>query len=85
MQNQMDCIRFVRIGTKFDFESAFLTRRDAHYIAISEIIKETCRDLGLPYHELPYMAMIRSHFRFLKRMGTEPAPVPVDPMAGTPG
>jgi linoleoyl-CoA desaturase len=56
-----------------------------HYIAISGIIQATCGELGLPYHELPYSAMIRSHFRFLKRMGTEPAPVPSDERAGPPG
>jgi linoleoyl-CoA desaturase len=53
-----------------------------HYVAISKIIKETCRELGLAYHELPCLAMIRSHFRFLKKMGTAPAPVPVGEFAG---
>lgn len=45
-----------------------------HYVAISKIIKATAGELGLRYNELPYLAMIRSHFRFLKRMGTEPPP-----------
>jgi linoleoyl-CoA desaturase len=45
-----------------------------HYVAISKIIKQTCTEQGVPYHELPYLAMIRSHFRFLKRMGASPVP-----------
>jgi linoleoyl-CoA desaturase len=48
-----------------------------HYVAISKIIKETCGELCLPYHELPYPALIRSHYRFLKRMGAGPTPMPV--------
>jgi linoleoyl-CoA desaturase len=40
-----------------------------HYVAISAIIQETCQEYGVPYHVSPFFAMIRSHFRFLKRMG----------------
>ena len=32
------------------------------------------RELGVRYNELPYRAAIRSHFRFLKRMGAAPTP-----------
>ncbi len=46
-----------------------------HYVANSAIIKTTAGELGLQYNELPYLAMIRSHFRFLKRMGAEPPSV----------
>jgi linoleoyl-CoA desaturase len=49
-----------------------------HYVAISKIIKETAGELGLRYHELPYLAMIRSHFRFLKWMGAEPQPPSIE-------
>ena len=55
-----------------------------HYVAISKIIKETTAELGLRYNELSYPAMIRSHFRFLKRMGTEPKPLAVESVDNTP-
>jgi linoleoyl-CoA desaturase len=42
-----------------------------HYVEISKIIKVTAHELGLRYNELPYLAALRSHFRFLKRMGVE--------------
>jgi len=43
-----------------------------HYVAISKIVKATAAEFGLRYNELTYFAAIRSHFRFLKRMGTKP-------------
>jgi linoleoyl-CoA desaturase len=45
-----------------------------HYVAISRIIRATADELGLRYNVLSYPAAIRSHFRFLRRMGQEPAP-----------
>jgi linoleoyl-CoA desaturase len=45
-----------------------------HYVAISRIIRAAAGELGLRYNALSYPAAIRSHFRFLKRMGQEPAP-----------
>jgi linoleoyl-CoA desaturase len=44
-----------------------------HYVAISRIIRATAGELGLRYNVLSYPAAIRSHFRFLRRMGQEPA------------
>lgn len=46
-----------------------------HYVALSRIIRETAAECGVRYNALPYLAAVRSHFRFLKRMGAEPAVV----------
>jgi linoleoyl-CoA desaturase len=48
-----------------------------HYVAISKIVKQTALELGLTYHELPFLSMICSHFRFLKRLGRRPEPRPL--------
>lgn len=45
-----------------------------HYVAISKIIRATAQELGLRYNELPYLAAIRSHFRFLRAMGAGELP-----------
>jgi linoleoyl-CoA desaturase len=42
----------------------------SNYPEISELVKEACRDFGIPYNEHPsFWAGIRSHFRWLRRMG----------------
>lgn len=43
-----------------------------HYVALSRIIRETAAECGVRYNALPYVAAVRSHFRFLKRMGAAP-------------
>jgi linoleoyl-CoA desaturase len=43
-----------------------------HYVAISRIIEEVAREQGVRYNRLSYAAAIRSHFRFLRRMGSAP-------------
>ena len=40
-----------------------------HYIALSEILKETAEEFGLEYREVSMWEAVRSHFRLLGRMG----------------
>ncbi len=41
-----------------------------HYPKLSEIVRATCRDHGLTYHEWPTMRQaVVSHIKFLKKMG----------------
>lgn len=47
----------------------FPTISHVHYIAISRIIRQTAIDFGLRYHCTTLPRLVRSHFRFLKRMG----------------
>lgn len=43
-----------------------------HYRSLSKVIKATCEEYGVPYHDLPsFGAALKSHFNFLKRMGRE--------------
>jgi linoleoyl-CoA desaturase len=43
----------------------------SNYPAISVFVKEICHDFRIPYNEHPsFWAGIRSHFRWLRRMGT---------------
>lgn len=50
----------------------------AHYIAITRIIQATAAEFGIRYNVTNLPRMIRSHFRFLKAMGSpgEAAPAP---------
>lgn len=58
-----------------------------HYVAISRIIRATAEEVGVRYNALSYPAALRSHFRFLRRMGRPPGaevgsvPQPVPPPA----
>ena len=42
----------------------------AHYRALTRIIVATATEFRLPYNVTSFPQMVRSHFRFLKRMGT---------------
>jgi linoleoyl-CoA desaturase len=43
-----------------------------HYPAISSIVRDVCRERGIPYHcNDTVLAALRSHFRYLKRLGRE--------------
>lgn len=42
-----------------------------HYIAISEIIRETAAEFGKPYKEAGLWQMTVSHFRLLRRLGRQ--------------
>jgi linoleoyl-CoA desaturase len=48
----------------------------AHYRRIAAIIEATAAEFGAPYNKLSLAGIIRSHFRFLWRMGRRPARVP---------
>ena len=41
-----------------------------HYLKILPVFKQLCDKYGLVYMEMPYTRALRSHFRFLKLMGT---------------
>ena len=41
------------------------------YVIVSEIIEETCREFNYPYHQLPILEAIKSHYRFLKQIGNK--------------
>lgn len=41
-----------------------------HYIDILPIFRGLCRKHGIQYMEMSYRSSLRSHFRFLRRMGT---------------
>ncbi len=43
-----------------------------HYYAVSKIIKETTKEFGIAYHEIPLHRMVASHYQFLKKMGSGP-------------
>jgi linoleoyl-CoA desaturase len=44
----------------------------ANYIKMSEILKNTALEFGLPYRNFSMWGAIRSHFRLLERMGKKP-------------
>jgi linoleoyl-CoA desaturase len=44
-----------------------------HYATISPVVRQTCIEFGLPYHEAPSLrAAYRSHARFLRAAGRRP-------------
>ena len=52
-----------------------------HYAALTEIIRKTAAEFGLPYKETTFAGMIASHFRHLKRMGEPDHAVHAIPVA----
>jgi linoleoyl-CoA desaturase len=45
-----------------------------HYLKILPIFREVAQKHGIPYMEMSYWASLKAHFRFLKKMGTDPNP-----------
>jgi linoleoyl-CoA desaturase len=45
-----------------------------HYIALSEIIKQTAEEFNIQYHEESMWGAIVSHYKLLKRMGSDKSP-----------
>jgi linoleoyl-CoA desaturase len=43
-----------------------------HYRALADIIVVAADEFGVPYHRTTLPGMVRSHFAFLRRMGTRP-------------
>lgn len=46
-----------------------------HYIDILPIFRETCAEYGFDYLEMPYSEALASHFRFLRKMGSQEVPL----------
>lgn len=45
-----------------------------HYPAINPIVRQTCAEFGIAYHEFPTMTRaIGSHFRMMRELGRKPA------------
>jgi linoleoyl-CoA desaturase len=61
-------------GLNFQVEHHLFPRiSHIHYPAISRIVKETCREFGIVYHEFPTMARaVASHFRMIRELGRRP-------------
>ena len=56
-----------------------------HYPRIAPIVRETCREYGVDYHEHPtFHSALRSHYRWLREMGrpSAPSPAPAVPVQG---
>lgn len=47
----------------------FPTVCHTHYVEITKIIKQTAAEFGVKYNETTLLRMIKSHFRFLKKLG----------------
>jgi linoleoyl-CoA desaturase len=64
-------ITFFTGGLNFQIEHHLFPQiSHVHYPKLSRIVRETCRDHGLKYHEWPTMRQaVVSHIRFLKKMG----------------
>jgi linoleoyl-CoA desaturase len=57
-------------GLNFQIEHHLFPRiSHVHYPAISRIVKQTCREFGLPYHEFPKMRLaVVSHISHLRNL-----------------
>ncbi|HKL88112.1 MAG TPA: acyl-CoA desaturase [Salinibacter sp.] len=65
-------------GLNFQIEHHLFPRIcSVHYPAISGIVEEVANKHGIPYHTHPTLfKSIRSHYRMLKKLGTQPAAAP---------
>lgn len=61
-------------GLNFQIEHhLFPNISHTHYPDIRDIVRDTAREFGLPYHLYPsYLGVVKSHFRMMRDMGTEP-------------
>lgn len=48
-----------------------------HYIKLAPIFRELANKHSITYMEMPYNEALKSHFRFLKKMGTQETPKPL--------
>ncbi|MCJ8290954.1 MAG: acyl-CoA desaturase [Crocinitomicaceae bacterium] len=48
-----------------------------HHRALIPIVRELAEKHGIPYIEISYAEAVRSHFRFLKKMGTSTPNIPI--------
>lgn len=65
-------------GLNYQIEHHLLPRIcHVNFPALAPIVEQTCRDFGVRYSEHPtFMAGVRSHYRWLREMGTADPPVP---------
>jgi len=61
-------------GLNFQVEHHLFPRiSHIHYPAINRILRQTCADFGIAYHEFPTMARaVTSHFRVMRELGRKP-------------
>ncbi|MBA2662763.1 MAG: acyl-CoA desaturase [Bradymonadaceae bacterium] len=61
-------------GLNFQIEHHLFPKiTHVHYPAIAEIVRETCNEFAIPYRVQPtFFGGVRSHYRFLRRMGRTP-------------
>ncbi|MBN9382807.1 MAG: acyl-CoA desaturase [Chitinophagaceae bacterium] len=61
-------------GLNFQVEHHLFPRiSHIHYPAINLIVKDTCREYGIDYHEFSTMGQaIRSHFNLIRQLGKKP-------------
>jgi linoleoyl-CoA desaturase len=62
-------------GLNFQVEHHLFPRiSHIHYPAISQIVKNACKEFGIAYNEFPTMtSAIASHFRMMRQLGRRPA------------
>ncbi|MBS2032209.1 MAG: acyl-CoA desaturase [Deltaproteobacteria bacterium] len=62
-------------GLNFQVEHHLFPRvTHLHFPALSKIVESTCAEFGVPYRAFPtFGAAVRSHARWLRRMGQRPA------------
>jgi linoleoyl-CoA desaturase len=68
-QNKLVC--WLLGGLNFQTEHHLFPQiSHVHYLALSRIVRQQCRQFGLPYHYYPTMGeAIRSHVRLMKELG----------------
>ncbi len=50
-----------------------------NYPALSHIVRQTCRDFGLPYHvHTTFWSALCAHYRWLRLLGQRPVPIVVE-------
>jgi linoleoyl-CoA desaturase len=64
-------------GLNYQIEHHLFPRvSHVHYPALSEIVREQCKQFGLPYHSYPTMTgAVASHIRLMKRLGKKQATI----------
>jgi len=62
-------------GLNYQIEHHLFPRvSHVHYPALSKIVKEKCKEFGLPYNCIPSMhKAVASHFRLIRLLGKKPA------------
>jgi linoleoyl-CoA desaturase len=71
---------FIAGGLNFQVEHHLFPKIcHIHYPEVSDIVKKTAEDYGVPYNELPsFYAAFKSHVRFLKKLGNNQIPQSIE-------